>query len=643
MLAWLLLFPLIGFLVNSFWYVLFQLPRSKTKVDAIFPGAIASLSVFAAFVFAVTGFFKLTSLPPESRFIEEVFFNWISIGGFTLDVSARLDSLSSIFALVVTGVGTLIHVYSIGYMSHDETPTKFFAYLNLFCFSMLVLVLGNSLPVLFFGWEAVGLCSYLLISYWYSDEEKANAGKKAFIVNRIGDFGFLLGMLLIFSAFGTLDIQNLASVVAQMEVAGTLNLTLVTVACLLLFIGCTGKSAQLPLYVWLPDAMAGPTPVSALIHAATMVTAGVYLVSRTHFLFLLSPVASGVIVVVGAATALFAASIAVAQRDIKKILAYSTISQLGYMFMACGVGYFAAGVFHMVTHAFFKALLFLSAGSVIHGMHGEQDVLKMGGLRTKMPRTYLVALAGVVAIAGLPPFSGFFSKDEILWRVLSSHLGGTWLWITGFATALVTTFYMTRFFSLVFLGEQRFDSSAAKKIHESPPVMIWPLYVLAGLSLIGGFFGLPHLSAIEHWLGSTIREPEHALRVSPVLEWLLMLLNTVVVGLVAYGALRYYSNLSYAEKIKNSWKRIYTVLEQKYYIDEICEFLIIKPLRFVADVIWKWIDIAVVDRAVIGVAKISDWAGSTARIMHSGSLHAYAGMFLIGLVLGLGYLIYGLV
>ncbi|MGZ3689846.1 MAG: NADH-quinone oxidoreductase subunit L, partial [Bdellovibrionota bacterium] len=449
LLALIPIFPLIGFLINGGWYAFGQAPKGRHKAGAGVTGTIASLAIFASFIVSLICFFQLSGMEGEHRILEQTLYPWITIGKFNLDISFRVDSLSTLFTLVITGVGTLIHLYSIGYMSHDESPGKFFSYLNLFCFAMLMLVLGSSLPILFLGWEGVGLCSYLLIGYWYTDEEKAKAGKKAFVVNRIGDFGFLLGMFMIFDKFGTLNFVALKEIV--LHAGASLNPAVVTAICLLLFVGCMGKSAQIPLYVWLPDAMAGPTPVSALIHAATMVTSGIYMVSRLNFLYSLSPDAMQFVAVIGVATALFAATIAITQRDIKKVLAYSTVSQLGYMFLGCGVGGFGAGVFHVITHAFFKALLFLAAGSVIHGMHEEQDIMKMGGLRTKMPRTFLVFTAGWLAICGIPPFAGFFSKDEILWQAFST--GHTWLWAIGALTALMTAFYMTRLYILTFLGK----------------------------------------------------------------------------------------------------------------------------------------------------------------------------------------------
>ncbi|MFN7685757.1 MAG: NADH-quinone oxidoreductase subunit L, partial [Oligoflexia bacterium] len=436
MLALIPLFPLLGFCINGIWYALVQSRPGGRKASSAVTGSIASLAILGSFLVSLKIFFQLHGLPEDQRVVEQVLFTWIQAGDLSVPMTLRIDSLSTLFTLVISGVGFLIHVYSIGYMSHDESPGKFFSYLNLFCFAMLMLVMGASLPILFLGWEGVGLCSYLLIGYWYTDDQKASAGKKAFIVNRIGDLGFLLGMFLIFTTFQTLDFAAIRSAFGP----GVSEATLSAIG-LLLFVGCMGKSAQFPLYVWLPDAMAGPTPVSALIHAATMVTSGVYLVARLNFLYDAAPLAMQVMAVVGAFTAFLAATIALVQSDIKKVLAYSTVSQLGYMFLACGVGGYGAGVFHVITHAFFKALLFLGAGSVIHGMHEEKDIFKMGGLKKKMPQTFLVFTIAWLAICGLPPFSGFFSKDEILWLTFSSQKGSRILWVLGGLTAILTAFY----------------------------------------------------------------------------------------------------------------------------------------------------------------------------------------------------------
>lgn len=651
MLALIPLFPLIGFLVNGVWYAFGQAPSGRKKAGAWLPGVIATASIFLSFLVSLGIFLHLLKLPPEGRMFEQVMSSWMTVGKLNVDLAFRVDSLSTLFTLVITGVGTLIHIYSIGYMSHDRSPGKFFAYLNLFCFAMLMLVLGASLPILFLGWEGVGLCSYLLIGYWYEDEEKAKAGKKAFIVNRIGDFGFLLGMFLIFSTFGTLDFEALKMTFLHGMPAGVDPET-ITAICLLLFVGCMGKSAQIPLYVWLPDAMAGPTPVSALIHAATMVTSGIYMVTRLNFLYSLSPTALSVVATVGAVTAFFAATIAMTQRDIKKVLAYSTVSQLGYMFLGCGVGAYSAGVFHVITHAFFKALLFLGAGSVIHGMHEEQDIMKMGGLRSKMPKTFLTFAVGWLAICGIPPFSGFFSKDEILWQSFHSPHGSVLLWIIGAATAVMTAFYMTRLFTLTFLGASRFkaDHGESKShgehqgVHESPSVMVFPLQILAILSALGGFIGIPHFSWIEHWLEPIIPAHEALEGVGSVgvgLEWVLMAVSVVgALGGIAY-ALKQYQDLPKMDALKKRFAFLHRLLESKWYIDEIYQGLIIRPIQKGSELLWKSVDMAVIDRIVLGFGRISLWTGQWVRNVQTGSVQVYAFMLLVGVFVAAGYLIYG--
>jgi NADH-quinone oxidoreductase subunit L len=664
MLALIPLFPLIGFLINGSWYAFGQSSPGKKKASAHITGGIATFFIFLSFLVSLVVFLQLHGMGPEHRSIVQNLYPWMTVGAFNLDMAFRVDSLSTLFTLVITGVGTLIHIYSIGYMSHDETPGKFFSYLNLFCFAMLMLVIGSSLPILFLGWEGVGLCSYLLIGYWYTDEEKAKAGKKAFIVNRVGDLGFLLGMFLIYTTFGTLEFDALRAAVSHVSASPDV----ITAICLLLFVGCMGKSAQIPLYVWLPDAMAGPTPVSALIHAATMVTSGIYMVSRLNYLYSLSPTALEFVAAVGAFTAFFAATIAIVQRDIKKVLAYSTVSQLGYMFLACGVGAYTAGVFHVITHAFFKALLFLGAGSVIHGMHEEQDILKMGGLKNKMPKTFLTFAIGWLAICGIPPFSGFFSKDEILWMAFSSPHGSVVLWGLGAMTAVMTAFYMTRLFYLTFLGTPRFKEENSHEhhghqddhhshgkqddhghsghhgssgVHESPSVMVVPLQVLAVLSAIGGFMGIPHLSWLEHWLEPVIPAHEAVHHVAPFMEWVLMAVSVLgaVVGIMF--ALNFYKDLVRAKAWANRFAVIHRLLENKWYVDEIYQFLFIRPIQWLSTVLWKGFDVGFIDRIVVGFGKVSEWTGETVRVIQTGSIQIYAFMLLLGLVVTAGYLIYG--
>ena len=634
MLTWIPLLPLIGFLVNGAWYLFGQAPAGKTKAGASVTGAIASTAIFGSFILSVLLFVRLLGMPEDFRSIEQVLFQWIHVGDFKLDMTLRLDALSALFCLVITGVGTLIHVYSIGYMGHDETPGKYFAYLNLFCFSMLMLVLGASLPVLFLGWEGVGLCSYLLIGYWYTDMDKAKAGKKAFIANRIGDLGVLVGMFILFSMFGTLDFVALQAAITPAVAGGML-----TLACLALFLGCTGKSAQIPLFVWLPDAMAGPTPVSALIHAATMVTSGIYLVARMNFMFTLAPDAMAVIAWTGALTALVAATIAMVQTDIKKVLAYSTVSQLGYMFLACGVGAYTAGVFHVITHAFFKALLFLGAGSVIHGMHHEQNIMKMGGLRHSMPKTVLVFTIGWLAISGMPPFSAFFSKDEILWFTFSMAQGNTMLWGMGALTAIMTAFYMTRLYSLTFLGSHRGHGDHPP--HESPMVMVIPLGALAVLSAVGGFMGVPHLSWIHDWLLPVIPDGAKNPAVAASMEWVLMGISVAGGLLGIFVALKIYRDPGAVDRIRKKLGPIHRVLSAKWYVDEIYEWSFIRPILSFSKALWTGVDVGVIDRVVVGFGRVSSWSGQTLRAVQTGSIQIYAIAFLIGLLFVLGYIVYG--
>ena len=501
LMRWIVLLPLIGAAVNFLFGARIQRRLGRGAVSAIAIGLPAM-----SFLIAVSGFEKLAGLPPDQRLLLDRVLPWIHVGALRVDIAFQLDPLSAVMALVVTGIGTLIHIYSVGYMDEEPSLWRFFALLNLFMFAMLTLVLGDNLLLMFVGWEGVGLCSWALIGFWYHDHANASAGNKAFIVNRIGDFGFVLGVFLLFwslAAVGqaTLTFRELAASASSLEGMTLWGLPVVTVATLLLFVGATGKSAQIPLYVWLPDAMAGPTPVSALIHAATMVTAGVYMIGRLSFLYAMAPATGTVVACVGAATAVFAATIGLAQNDIKKVLAYSTVSQLGYMFLAMGVGAYAAGIFHLMTHAFFKACLFLGSGSVIHALHHEQDMRRMGGLRRHMPRTFWTFLIATLAIAGVPGTAGFFSKDEILWR---AFLADPRLWAAGAAGAVLTAFYMFRQVFMTFFGESRVDPHVREHLHESSGWMTWPLIVLAAGSLFAGYLGLPAAlggtNRFETWL-----------------------------------------------------------------------------------------------------------------------------------------------
>jgi len=489
LIKWIVILPLLGAIANGFFGKALTSRFGNKPVSIIGCGV-----VLASFALSLVVFSRLLGV--EGRVLVDRVYTWFDVGGFHPEVAFLADSLSVVMILVVTGVGSLIHIYSTGYMSHDHGYYRYFAFLNLFTFSMLTLVLGDNLLLMFVGWEGVGLCSYLLIGFWFTDREKAIAGMKAFIVNRIGDLGFVVGLFALWWYLGregyhTVNFYALAQVIGALDGQTIFGISVATFVAIMFFIGATGKSAQIPLYVWLPDAMAGPTPVSALIHAATMVTAGVYMIGRMNFLFTMSPAALGVVAVVGAVTALFAATIGLAQTDIKKVLAYSTVSQLGYMFLGMGVAAYSAGIFHLMTHAFFKACLFLGSGSVIHGMGGEQDMRKMGGLRKYMPTTYKTMLVSTLAIAGIFPLAGFFSKDEILWKAWSSAQGSPLLWLLGVAGAGLTAFYMFRLIFMTFWGECRADEHTKHHIHESPRSMTIPLIVLAGLAIVGGWVGVP--------------------------------------------------------------------------------------------------------------------------------------------------------
>lgn len=568
-------------------------------------------------------------------------FNWIVAGSFKATFGVMVDQLSSVMMLVVTGVGFLIHIYSVGYMSHDPGYPRFFTYLNLFIFSMLLLVMGNNLLLLYLGWEGVGLCSYLLIGFWYHKPSAANAGMKAFITNRIGDVGFAIGIFLIFSTIGSIMYSDILHSGAQLAGAGILTVTLI-----MLFIGATGKSAQFPLYVWLPDAMEGPTPVSALIHAATMVTAGVYMVARFNALFAMSKVAMTIVVVIGTFTALFAATMALTQNDIKKVLAYSTISQLGYMFIGVGVGAYAAGIFHLMTHAFFKALLFLGAGSVIHAMHEEQDIQKMGGLYKKIKITAITFIIAWLAISGIPPFAGFFSKDAILAKAFEFH----WLvWVFGVIGAGLTAFYMTRLVMLTFFGESRVDPAVEPKIHESPRVMTIPLMVLAVLSVIGGWVGIPEVlhggNHFEHFLHPVFAQGmEHARavlgdhHVSHALEYVLMAISVAVaLGGIFLGYSMYIKKKPDPVAMAQKYRGVYTMLYNKYYMDEIYQKLFIQPFVSFSRWMWAKIDVGIIDNLVNATGKIMIVLALLLRRIQTGYLQLYAVFIMAGMILVLVY------
>ncbi len=569
------------------------------------------------------------------------FFTWIAAGNFRAGFDLQMDQLTVVMVLVVTGVGWLIHIYATGYMAHEGGYYRFFSYLNLFMFFMLILVLAANYVLLFVGWEGVGLSSYLLIGFYFLKKSASDAGKKAFIVNRIGDFGFMLGMFLLFKTFGTLDFVQLFAKADPWPADAMGQLGTFTIACLLLFMGACGKSAQLPLYVWLPDAMEGPTPVSALIHAATMVTAGVYLVARSHILFAHAPTAMLAVAIVGCATAFFAATIGLVQTDIKRVLAYSTVSQLGYMFLACGVGAFSAGIFHLMTHAFFKALLFLAAGSVIHAMGGEQDMNRMGGLSKKIPWTFGTMLVATMAIAGIPLFAGFFSKDAILFAAFQSETGGHLLYAFGLLTALLTSFYMFRLIFLTFHGKQRFDEHKVH-VHESPWSMLGPLVVLAVLSFAGGWFALPAFFQGPDYFSNFLapvfggHESAEAAGEAAAHQLELILAGVAVSAALIGLAVTYWLYLKRPEKadgLAKSLKPAYTTLLNKYYVDELYAAVVVRPLVWIStNALWKAADVAGIDGAVNGIAAGTSVIGDGVRHTQSGNTRSYAVWVVVGAI-----------
>jgi NADH-quinone oxidoreductase subunit L len=657
------LFPFLGFVVNA--TMGRRLPKSIS-------GGLASLVMLASFVVSVISVMKLVALAPEARAAQmpEVIYTWIASGDLKVDVGFRLDQLSAVMILVVTGIGSLIHIYSTAYM-HDEVDSEFaryFSYLNLFAAFMLVLVLGSSFPVLFVGWEGVGLCSYLLIGFWYRKKSANDAGKKAFIVNRIGDYAFLLGMFAIFAQFHTLDFREVASAVAAMP--KETGFGILSVATLLLFIGATGKSAQIPLYTWLPDAMEGPTPVSALIHAATMVTAGVYMIGRNAVLFSHAPATMLTVAIIGALTALMAGTIGLVQNDIKRVLAYSTVSQLGYMFLAMGMGAFGAGIFHLYTHAFFKALLFLGSGAVIHALHGEQDIRNMGGLRKELPVTYWTFLIGAIAIAGIPPLAGFFSKDEILFE---TWMAGHWiLWTIGAITALLTAIYMFRLVFLTFWGERSHQPASAgshghdagshrrdsgSHLHDAPPAMAVALIVLAIGSVAAGWIGWPHAlggnNAFHAWLQPAFAAParagaeaaeatgeaEGAEAAAASAELTLIGVSTAIAVLGILIAWRIWvKRRIIADRFAATYPGLYRLLLNKYFVDELYDAAVVQPIKVAStEGLWRNFDVKLVDGAVNGVAAIVSASASTLRRLQTGSVRTYAGSLFVGVVVILGY------
>ncbi|MFM8529823.1 MAG: NADH-quinone oxidoreductase subunit L [Ilumatobacteraceae bacterium] len=618
--------PLAGFLVNLVFGRILGEPRS---------GLLATLMVAASFVVTVGVFFDLVGRSAEERHHVETVFSWMPIGSLSVDLAFLADPLSITMALFVTGIGSLIHLYAVGYMHGDPKFPKFFLYLNLFVFSMLMLVMGENLLVTFLGWEGVGTCSYFLISFWHTRESAATAGKKAFVTNRVGDWGVMMGMFLAFGAVGTLSYEG----INHAAETGALSGVTATAIALMLFVGACGKSAQLPLYIWLPDAMEGPTPVSALIHAATMVTAGVFLMTRVNpVIEIAHDWAPTIIAIVGVATALFAATIAVAQTDIKKVLAYSTVSQLGFMFLAVGSGAYAAAIFHMVTHAFFKALLFLGSGSVIHGMHHEQDMRKMGALRVLMPVTAVTFIVGWLAIAGVPPFAGFWSKDEILLFALAKS---PILYVVGLITALLTAYYMTRQVIMVFFGEARWKDRSEEhgahgdfEPHESPPTMLLPLVVLAGLSIVGGGLQLPFskdLHFLEHWLEPVIEFGEADIKKTWAYDnkyvLLLVAIVVAVAGIAAAVAVYAKKKMAPVEPalLADGWK----------YDSSISRFMG-GPGRKAFDGV-AWADRTIVDGAVNGVARVVRSVGELLRKGQTGAVRNYAAAVGVGVVLLLSW------
>ncbi len=579
---------------------------------------------FRALLAPVRLFFNVLQAPADAPAVMVPLFDFISAGNLQIPFTFQLDALSACFLLIITGIGFLIHLYSIAYMGHDEGFAKFFAYLNLFVFSMLLLVMGNNYIIMFIGWEGVGLCSYLLIGFWYKNLSYTYAARKAFVMNRIGDLGFLVGLFLVYAKYGTFNYVEL-----QQAIAASNDTLYLTYIALCFFVGAMGKSAQLPLFTWLPDAMAGPTPVSALIHAATMVTAGIYMISRSHFIYSLSHHAQDVILIIGAATAFIAATIATRQNDIKKVLAYSTVSQLGFMFMALGVGAYTAAVFHVITHAFFKALLFLGSGSVIHAVDGEQDIRHMGGLKKYMKTTYMTFLVGCIAIAGIPPLSGFFSKDEIMMHLFASHGLGQIIWGVAVLAAFMTAYYMFRLLFVTFWGEYRGKGHP----HESPSLMTIPLVVLAIFSVIGGFIGIPEVLGGGHWLshflGRVITPVGQHAALSHTTEYGLMAFAVLIaaagIGMAYVGFKKYQANEQYSG--------LAAFFEKKWYLDELYDAVIVKPIMLLSAFLEKFVEKAGIDGLVNGIGKSVQWGSTKVRLMQNGMVGTYLFLLVLGMIL----------
>ncbi|NMH23999.1 NADH-quinone oxidoreductase subunit L [Flavobacterium solisilvae] len=613
----LLLSPFVGFLFNIFF---------GKKVSKGISGAIGTLTVVVSFLLSICFFAQLNQ---NGKPFEISLFDWIQVSNFKLDFGILLDQLSLLWLLFVTGIGSLIHLYSISYMHDDENMHKFFAYLNLFVFFMITLVVGNNLLVMFIGWEGVGLCSYLLIGFWYKNQPYNDAAKKAFIMNRIGDLGFLIGMFIIAALFSTLNYAEIKSAVT----AGDANSALLGLAALCLFIGACGKSAQLPLYTWLPDAMAGPTPVSALIHAATMVTAGIFMVTRMNFLFDLTPDVQNIIAIVGAITALVAASIGLLQNDIKKVLAYSTVSQLGLMFLALGLGAYTVAVFHVITHAFFKACLFLGSGSVIHGLHGEQDMRKMGGLRKAMPITFWTMMISTLAIAGIFPFAGFWSKDEILMVAFGHNKA---LWIVASIASIMTAFYMFRLMYLTFFREFRGTEEQKHHLHESPKLITIPLVILAVLAVIGGAINLPGSMWLNHFLEPVLAAKHEAHHLGTQ-EFILMGIALVgaIVGIIWANAK--YIKQGFVPKEDAEIVGFSKTIYNKYYVDEFYTFLIVKPLNGLSNFFRTTLEPAL-GKVVYGFGTVANGIGSQGKKLQNGNIGLYLFVFVLGICAIITYL-----
>ncbi len=612
--GFIVLWPLVGFLLNGLGRNIWSKKIVATQATGY---------IFASFVFSLIAFWNVQ----EQGAITVHYFDFINTSTVNIPFDFRVDALSSLFLLVITGVGTLIHLYSSAYMHEETAPhyARYFAYLNLFIFSMLLLVLGDNYVIMFIGWEGVGLCSYLLIGYWFTNTTYNNAAKKAFIMNRIGDLGFLLAIFWLIVKLGTVSYGE----VLTAESLAKLSSKDITAITLLLFVGAMGKSAQIPLYTWLPDAMAGPTPVSALIHAATMVTAGIYMITRTNIFYTHSEMAQTVVAIIGISTALLAATIAIKQNDIKKVLAYSTVSQLGYMFLGLGVGAYSGAVFHVITHAFFKALLFLAAGSVIHAMHHEQDIRKMGGLKSKLPITHITFLIGCIAIAGVPPFSGFFSKDEIL---AAAYAKNPIYWFLGVVGAAMTAFYMFRLYATTFLGQFRGTDAQASHLHESPISMTIPLIILAVLSAVGGAMGVPEILGGHHWLShhlSSIIGAEHALHLSHTTEWILMGTSVAIALLALLIAIGKYSKQADGEPQTALGKFLYN----KWLVDELYEKTIVQPLNRFAGFLKEVVEKNVIDGVVNGTGKLVQYGARQTRLMQSGQVGYYILFMVLSIVL----------